>query len=106
MFRAEGIDILRNIPPNLRPPLLWVAGQLKNDGTNTFVIHMVESSPSPSTSLSEDCPIQVMAFLRDGMYIPMLAGPAFGPTLDANWKTEFAGRPIESYEFTPNGLMN
>ena len=106
MFRAEDIDILKDIPPNLRPPLVWVAGRLKNDGTGTFVIHLVEFMRSPSTSLPENCPIHVMAFLKDGMYIPMLAGPAFGPTLDANWKTEFAGRPTVSHEFPPHGLMN
>jgi hypothetical protein len=47
----------------------------------------------------------VPAFLGDGIYIPMLAGPAFGPMLDANMRTEFAGTPTTSREFLPNRLM-
>jgi hypothetical protein len=105
MIRSEDIDILREIPPRLRPPLIHVAGQLKNDGTDTFVIHVVESLPPPSTPLPQDWPIRVMAWLRDGMSIPMIAGPVFGPTLDANRNIEFAGIPTVSSELTPGRLM-
>jgi hypothetical protein len=106
MFRAEDIDILRDIPPNLRPPFIYVAGHLKNDGTDTFVIHVAESLPPPSTPLPQEWPIRVIATRQDETYIPMIAGPVFGPMLDANRTIEFAGIPEVSYESPPRGLMS
>jgi hypothetical protein len=47
VFRAEDIDILKDIPLKLRPPLVRVAGQFQNDGAGTFVIHVIKSVPPP-----------------------------------------------------------
>jgi hypothetical protein len=85
--RERKVEIIRAVT-NLR---VRVAGRLKKDGT--FVIRLVESIPAP-TIAPKDCPIRMIAYLKDGMYVHY--GLAWrGPMGEESWKVEFARKPSE-----------